>query len=173
MYQLTAAPFTYPVTRKEADAALFKEHGRAKSKGPLSADDMALVSLALTDEATRPDTTSEQVATRDETPTIVEGASVFGWTVRDKTADELAAEVISKRQGMSCSKMQGILTLGETAWGEVQTYRETASWAERMVIDSAQDWNRTSENIAFFGYLLSYTDAQMDAMFIAAAQVTA
>jgi hypothetical protein len=173
MYQLTIAPFTHPVTRREADQRLFKEHGRAKSKGPLSADDMALVSLALTDEATRPDTTSEQVATRDETPTIVEGASVFGWTVRDKTADELAAEVISKRQGMSCSKMQGILTLGETAWGEVQTYRETASWAERMVIDSAQDWNRTSENIAFFGYLLSYTDAQMDAMFIAAAQVTA
>jgi hypothetical protein len=173
MYQLTIAPFTYPVTRKEADAALFKEHGRAKSKGPLSADDMALVSLALTDEATRPDTTPEQVATRDETPTIVEGASVFGWTVRDKTADELAAEVISKRQGMSCSKMQGILTLGQTAWGEVQTYRETASWAEQMVIDSAQDWNRTSENIAFFGYLLSYTDAQMDTMFTAAALVKA
>jgi hypothetical protein len=173
MYQLTIAPFTYPVTRKEADAALFKEHGRAKSKGQLSTDDMALVSLALTDEATRPDTTSEQVATRDGTPTIVEGASVFGWTVRDKTADELAAEVISKRQGMSCSKMQGILTLGEAAWGEVQTYRETASWAEQMVIDSAQDWNRTSQNIAFFGWLLSYTDAQMDTMFTAAAQVTA
>jgi hypothetical protein len=69
--------------------------------------------------------------------------------------------------------MQGILTLGETAWGAVLTYRETASWAEQMVIDSAQDWNRTSQNIAFFGFLLSYTDAQMDAMFIAAAQVTA
>jgi hypothetical protein len=77
------------------------------------------------------------------------------------------------RKGMSCSKMQGILTLGETAWGEVLTYRETASWEEQMVIDSAQDWNRTSENIAFFGWLLSYTDAQMDAMFTAAVQVTA
>ena len=88
MYQLTIAPFTYPVTRKEADASLFKEHGRAKSKGPLSADDMALVSLSLTEETTRPDTTSEQVATRDAAPTIVDGASVFGWTVRDKTADE-------------------------------------------------------------------------------------
>ena len=173
MYQLTIAPFTYPVTRKEADQRLFKKHGRAKSKGPLSADDMALVSLSLTEETTRPDTTSEQVATRDAAPTIVDGASVFGWTVRDKTADELAAEVISNREAMSCSKMQGILTLGETAWGEVQTYRETASWAEQMVIDSAQDWNRTSENIAFFGFLLDYTDAQMDAMFTAAAQVTA
>jgi hypothetical protein len=88
MYQLTIAPFTYPVTRKEADASLFKEHGRAKSKGPLSADDMALVSLSLTEYTPSPDTTSEQVATRDDTPTIVDGASVFGWTVRDKTSDE-------------------------------------------------------------------------------------
>jgi hypothetical protein len=173
MYQLTIAPFTYPVTRKEADQRLFKEYGRAKSKGPLSANDMALVSLSSTENTPSPDATPEQVVTRDAAPTIVDGSSVFGWTVRDKTADELAAEIISKREGMSCSKMQGILTLGETAWGEVQTYRETASWAEQMVIDSAQDWNRTSENIAYFGWLLNYTDAQMDTMFTAAAQVTA
>jgi hypothetical protein len=93
------------------------------------------------------------------------------WDGQGFTRPDVDMETI--RKGMSCSKMQGILTLGEAAWGEVQTYRETASWAEQMVIDSAQDWNRTSENIAFFGYLLSYTDAQMDAMFIAAAQVTA
>jgi hypothetical protein len=97
-----------------------------------------------------------------------------GWTVLDQRPEpDYAAILARKREGMSCSKMQGILTLGETAWGEVQTYRETASWAEQMVIDSAQDWNRTSENIAFFGWLLSYTDAQMDTMFIAASQVTA
>jgi hypothetical protein len=91
---------------------------------------------------------------------------VVQWAVND-----LPIETI--RAGMSCSKMQGILTLGETAWGKVLTYRETASWAEKMVIDSAQDWNRTSENIAFFGYLLNYTDEQMDVMFTTAAQVTA
>jgi hypothetical protein len=97
-----------------------------------------------------------------------------GWTVLDQRPEpDHAAILARKRQGMSCSKMQGILTLGETAWGEVLTYRETASWAEQMVIDSAQDWNRTSENIAFFGWLLDYTDAQMDTMFTAAARVTA
>jgi hypothetical protein len=90
------------------------------------------------------------------------------------TAPDIAQPTDAQRRAvMSCSKMQGILTLGEAAWGEVLTYRETASWAEQMVIDSAQDWNRTSQNIAFFGYLLDYTDAQMDAMFTAAAQVTA
>jgi len=71
------------------------------------------------------------------------------------------------------SPMQGILTLGETEWGKVLAYRETATWQERIVIDNAADWFRTSENIAFFGHLLDYTDEQMDALFIAAAKVRA
>jgi len=71
------------------------------------------------------------------------------------------------------SPMQGILTLGETEWGKILTYRETATWQERIVIDNAADWFRTSENIAFFGHLLEYTDEQMDALFIAAAKVRA
>jgi len=71
------------------------------------------------------------------------------------------------------SPMQGILTLGETEWGKILTYRETATWQERIVIDSAEDWQRNSQNIAFFGHLLDYTDEQMDALFIAAAKVTA
>tara|TARA_R110000737_G_scaffold72378_1_gene100874 strand:+ start:2391 stop:2789 length:399 start_codon:yes stop_codon:yes gene_type:complete len=77
------------------------------------------------------------------------------------------------RQSMHCSKMQGILTLGETKWGEVLAYRETATWAEKMIIDSAQDWHRTSENIQFIGYLVGYTDAQMDDLFAAATLVKA
>ena len=71
------------------------------------------------------------------------------------------------------SPMQGILTLGETEWGKILAYRETATWQERIVIDNAADWFRTSENIAFFGHLLNYTEEQMDAMFIAAAKVRA
>jgi hypothetical protein len=98
------------------------------------------------------------------------------------------AEVLTRqRAAMSCSKMQGILTLGEVKWGEVLTYRNqefvagtngepdqpATTWAEKVIIDSAQDWQRTSENIAFFGYLLEYTDVQMDDLFIAAALVEA
>jgi hypothetical protein len=79
----------------------------------------------------------------------------------------------SQRKQMTCSKMQGILTLGETKWGEVLAYRETASWTEKMVIDSAQDWHRTSENIQFIGYLIGFNDEQMDTMFITASEVTA
>jgi hypothetical protein len=82
-----------------------------------------------------------------------------------------AAVLTRQRESMSCSKMQGILTLGETKWGEVLTYRETATWSEKMVIDSAQEWQRTSENIQFIGYLIGFTDEQMDEMFTAATTV--
>jgi hypothetical protein len=71
------------------------------------------------------------------------------------------------------SPMQSILTLGESEWDKILAYRETATWQERIVIDNAADWFRTSENIAFFGHLLDYTDEEMDAMFIAAAKVRA
>jgi len=98
----------------------------------------------------------------------------MGFTVGEPPPPPTEAEVAAKaRAAMVVSPMQGILTLGETEWGKVLAYRETAAWAEKVIIDSAQDWQRTSQNIAFFGYLLGYTDAQMDALFIAAAQVTA
>jgi hypothetical protein len=92
--------------------------------------------------------------------------------IRDVDPAQALAE---KRAAMSCSKMQGILTLGEIKWGEVLAYRDHANttWPERMIADSAQDWHRTSENIDFFGYLLGYTDIQMDALFTAAALVKA
>jgi hypothetical protein len=88
-------------------------------------------------------------------------------------APDPAIALAQSRAAMVISPLQGILTLGETKWGKVLAYRDTASWAEKVVIDNAADWVRTSQNIAFFGYLLGYTDEQMDALFIAAAQVTA
>jgi hypothetical protein len=83
------------------------------------------------------------------------------------TAQEIRATIAP------ISPLQGILTLGETEWGKVLTYRETATWSEKVVIDNAADWVRTSQNIAFFGHLLSYTDEEMDALFLQAAQVNA
>ena len=71
------------------------------------------------------------------------------------------------------SKMQGILALGKARWGQVLAYRETATWGEQIVIDSAGNWARDSQNIAFFQYLIGLTDAETDALFIAAAQITA
>jgi len=76
-----------------------------------------------------------------------------------------ARALASKRKEMVCTPLQGILTLGETEWDKVLTYRDTATWQEKVIIDNASDWVRTSQNIDFFGYLLSYTDEQMDDLF--------
>lgn len=73
-----------------------------------------------------------------------------------------------------CSQMQGILALGEANWNKVLFYRDNhATWAERVVINSARDWHRTSEDIAFFAYLLEFDDLQVDALFKIAMQISA
>ena len=76
------------------------------------------------------------------------------------------------RETARCTPLQGILTLGETEWQKVTDYRDNhATWAQRVIIDSAQDWRRNSQDIAFFQWLLEYTDDQVDDLFIAAMQV--
>ena len=80
-----------------------------------------------------------------------------------------------------CSRMQGILAIGETRWATVLEYRDqvatetqpATTWAEVIVIDDARDWYRNSETIALFGWLLNMTDTEIDALFIAAAAITA
>jgi len=86
-------------------------------------------------------------------------------TAEAKAANALAEE----RAAMTCSRMQGILVLGEARWAKVLAYRDTATWAERIVVESAGDWVRNSENIAFFAWLLGLADGEVDDLFRAAA----
>ena len=94
---------------------------------------------------------------------------------QDGQAVDPVAELANQRAQMVCSKMQGVLTLGETKWGDVLAYRDlaTTTWSEKMIIDSATEWHRTSQSIQFIGYLVGYTDEQMDAMFVAAKNIVA
>jgi hypothetical protein len=78
-----------------------------------------------------------------------------------------------ERLGMICSPLQGKLALGEAQWNKILEYRSTASWAEQVIIDSAQEWKRLSENIKFFQYLLNYTDEQVDDLFRVALTIEA
>ena len=111
-----------------------------------------------------------------DTDKTVDNASLraaIGTDFQAHVAPDPSIALAQARAEMVISPLQGILTLGEKEWNKVLTYRETATWQERVVIDNAADWVRTSQNIAFFGYLLDYTPEEMDALFIAAAQVTA
>ena len=86
-----------------------------------------------------------------------------------------AAAILTKeRSTMTCSPLQGILTLGESQWNKVLSYRDNyASWQEKVIIDSAQTWVRNSQNIAFFQYLLNFTPEQVDDLFRTATLIDA
>lgn len=84
-----------------------------------------------------------------------------------------ARELDAKRRGMSCTRMQGILALGPVRWAAVMAYHDTATWAERVVIDSASDWQRLSQHIQFFAYLLDLSATDVDDLFITAAGIEA
>jgi len=86
------------------------------------------------------------------------------------TPDELLTQ---ERATMACTPMQGILALGEANWNTILAYRDTAPWQEKVIIDSARTWVRNSQNIAFFQYLLGFTDTQVDSLFRAAMLIEA
>jgi hypothetical protein len=91
-------------------------------------------------------------------------------TAETKAAQELA----ERRASMTCSRLQGRLTLGPEICAALDaTAADPATpWAMRQTISNASVWHRTSQTIDEFGWLLGFTDAQMDSMFEAAMQIT-
>lgn len=86
--------------------------------------------------------------------------------------EELLEAVANSRAAMTCSRMQGILALGEARWGVVLEYRATATFGEVTVIDEAGKWDRNSKTIQFFGWMMNLDPTDIDAMFLAAAELT-
>jgi hypothetical protein len=94
--------------------------------------------------------------------------------LRTMNITDMAIEDI--RAGLSCTKMQGVLTLGEVMWGRVIAFCDddpSTTLIQKEIINSSDNWTRNSENIQFIGYLIGFNDEQMDAMFTAAALVEA
>jgi hypothetical protein len=75
----------------------------------------------------------------------------------------LAAE----RATMVCSRLQGRLVLGEATCTALDAIAndDLTPWAMRQTINNAIEWRRTSQAMTELGYLLGYTDAQMDDLF--------
>jgi len=86
--------------------------------------------------------------------------------IKIKQADPtqlLAAE----RATMVCSRLQGRLVLGEATCNALDAIAADGltPWAMRQTINNAIEWRRTSQAMTELGYLLGYTDAQMDDLF--------
>jgi len=88
----TVATFPYSETqfRRDNPRTSFPK----KMKLPVDAQNGTLVAVV---EADRPTVTDAQVLIPDATPTLVDGTWVLGWTVRDKTAEEIAEAVDQAR----------------------------------------------------------------------------
>jgi len=78
-------------------------------------------------------------------------------------AELLAAE----RATMKCSRLQGRLVLGEATCTALDAMAADPAtpWAMRQTIQNAIEWNRMSQSMTELGYLLGYTDTQMDDLF--------
>jgi len=158
-------PITDTEIRRENKGTSFPAEMTDENRAAFGVFPCALDDVPPYDAATQ---VAEQVA-----PALIDGAWSIGWTVRDKTPGESAAILAAEREAMTCTPMQGKLALGETNWAVILEYKATAGWAQQTVIDSAQTWVRTSQNIAFFQYLLGFTDAQVDDLFRAAMLIDA
>lgn len=88
----------------------------------------------------------------------------FEWVVPlPAPAEALAAE----RAGMVCSRLQGRLVLGEKTCAAIDAMAadDRTPWAMRQTILNAIEWRRTSQAVTELGYMLGYTDTQMDDLF--------
>lgn len=78
-----------------------------------------------------------------------------------------AAQLAAERAGMVCSRLQGRLVLGEATCAAIDAMAgdENTPWAMRQTILNAIEWRRTSQAMTELGYLLGYSDTQMDELF--------
>jgi hypothetical protein len=108
-----------------------------------------------------------------EVPLKPSAAHEWDGSVWVEVTQDPITSLVQERAGMTCTPLQGILALGEANWKIILEYRATASWAEQVIIDSAQAWERNSQNIAFFQYLLDLSDEATDDLFRRAREIKA
>ena len=78
-----------------------------------------------------------------------------------------AIALADERAAMKCSRLQGRLVLGEATCDALDAIAvdDLTPWAMRQTIQNAIEWNRTSQAMTELGFLLGYTDTQMDDLF--------
>ena len=78
-----------------------------------------------------------------------------------------AETLATERAAMVCSRLQGRLVLGEATCDALDAMADDPEtpWAMRQTIQNAIEWRRTSQAMTELGYLLGYTDEQMDDLF--------
>ena len=79
-----------------------------------------------------------------------------------------------ERAKMECTPLQGQLALGKEEWARVEALLvdPNTDWAMAQVIKAAQVWKRNSQMIDELGWLMGYSDTQIDELFRKAMKIT-
>ena len=115
----------------------------------------------------KPDTTDIEVAELGGPTQDVNGQWVREWTVRGKTAEELAEALAAERANMKCTRQQGKLALGPTVWASVLTMVDDPDtpWGLRVAIEDTVEWRRTDEDMQALVWAMGLTEEQADDLF--------
>lgn len=124
-------------------------------------------------EGPQPTLTADQYARYDGVEEI-NGQWFTKYVAVDYTAEELAARLEQWRQTATCTPFQGRMALADAGLlADVETAVSAADDKTKVAWEYALLWQRTSPMIAALGGALQMTDAQIDDLFKAAAQISA
>ena len=102
-----------------------------------------------------------------EVPVKLSGLHEWNGTAWIEVLPDPTEALAAERSTMQCSRLQGRLVLGEATCTALDAIAndDLTPWAMRQTINNAIEWRRTSQAMTELGYLLGYTDAQMDDLF--------
>lgn len=124
-------------------------------------------------EGPQPTLTENQYSRQDGVEEI-NGQWFTKYVAVDYTEEEIASRLEQWRQSASCTPFQGRMALADAnLLAGVETAVAAADEKTKVAWEYALIWQRNSPMIAAFATALSMTDAQIDDLFKAAAQVTA
>lgn len=124
-------------------------------------------------EGPQPTLTENQYARQDGVEET-NGQWFTKYVAVDYTAEELTARLEQWRQNATCTPFQGRMALADAGLlADVETAVSAADDKTKVAWEYALLWQRTSPMIAALAGALQMTDAQIDDLFKAAAQISA
>jgi hypothetical protein len=125
-------------------------------------------------EGPQPTLTENQYAKYDGVVQDANGNWMTSYVAVDYTAEELAAKVEQWRQSVSCTPFQGRVALSDAGLlASVEAAIAQADEKTKVAWEYALEWKRMSPMIATLGAALNLTDAEIDDLFKAAAEISA
>jgi hypothetical protein len=108
-------------------------------------------------------------------PTLSHGDWIQNWGVVDASSDEIAQRLHDARQSMIVSPFQAKAALHNAGKLEnIISYvnNQSTDPVVRLAYENATEWKRLSSMISDISSKLGLTDAEVDSLFLAAAQIS-